>query len=86
MLRAAKSQSREGRPMNTWDDIVTAAFFDPILYQLVMLVERGYLTREEGLIAVVLGLVDIKARQHAQIVELLNTNIPRYVVIRTELP
>jgi len=68
--------------MKTWTDIERAALNEPILYQLVVLVERGDLTREQGLIAAVLGLVDIKSKQHEEIMKLLNTQIPSIIIPR----
>lgn len=41
--------------MKTWTDIESAALMDPILYQMVKLVDRGDLTREQALIVVALG-------------------------------
>ncbi len=57
--------------MKTWQDIEEAARNEPILHMMVTLVERGDMTREQALIAAVLGLAEIKTSQHAQIVEFM---------------
>lgn len=71
--------------MKSWRDIEEAALTEPILYQLVALVQRGDFTREEALIHAVLGLVAMKEKQRQAIVELLETRPPRpMIIVRTE--
>lgn len=68
--------------MKSWRDVEEAALTEPILYQLVTLVERGDLTREQALIAAVLGMVTVKEQQRAMILELINTRLPSPFVLR----
>lgn len=71
--------------MKSWRDIEEAALTEPLLYQLVTIVQRGDMTREQALIQAVLGLVAMKETQRQAIVELLNTRPPRpLIIVRTE--
>ena len=70
--------------MKSWRDIEEAALTEPLLYQLVTIVQRGDMTREQALIQAVLGLA-MKETQRQAIVELLNTRPPRpLIIVRTE--
>lgn len=64
----------------TWRDIEEAALNEPILYQAVTLVQRGDFTQMEALIAVTLGLVEMKKQQHEQIMDLLNTRTWPHII------
>ena len=57
---------------------------EPLLYQLVAVVQRGDLTREQALIAAVLGLVAAKEMQRQAIVDLLSTRPRPFIIVRTE--
>jgi hypothetical protein len=68
----------------TWKDVEEAALFEPVLHQAVTLVQRGDLTREEALIAAVLGLVEIKETQQKRIIELMNTRMYAPIIVPRE--
>jgi len=68
----------------TWKDVEEAALFEPVLHQAVTLVRRGDLTREEALIAAVLGLVEIKETQQKRILELMNTRMYAPIIVPRE--
>jgi len=73
-----------GEAVKSWRDIEEAALTEPLLYQLVTIVQRGDMTREQALIQAVLGLA-MKETQRQAIVELLNTRPPRpLIIVRTE--
>jgi hypothetical protein len=66
--------------MRTWADVLQAARDCPVLHHMCTRVERGEITREEGLIAAVLWLSGERRRLQAREVERLQNAPPSPVV------
>lgn len=65
----------------TWTDIEEAALTDPTLHQMVTLVERGDLTREQALILTVLAFSKSLKEWQQREVDRVNMTIERPPII-----
>ncbi len=58
--------------MKTWDDIEERAWVDPMLHQVVRMVEIGHCPREEALIQAALGYSTLVDELRARLLDELN--------------
>lgn len=65
----------------TWEDIMRIARNEPVLYQAVILVERGDLTREQALMAACVSLAKARNGLMRQHIDLVNrTPMPPFYI------
>jgi hypothetical protein len=68
---------RDAGTPRTWADIERAAINDPLLHRLVAAVDAGYVTREQGLLDVVIGQSEMIRRFMEEKVEFLRNEPAR---------